>query len=116
MLKNEQYVIQTLVITSYSIHYTKLYDYEVIEECLRRALQHLYQQRKREQLQQYGQLLETNETELMNHVVTQLFSRIPEDVDSSLEFLNKMGYPIRITSYNVCYTKLLRLSVAACAL
>lgn len=68
--------------------------YEVIEECLRRALQHLYQQRKRERLQQYGQLLETNETELMNHVVTQLFSRIPEDVDSSLEFLNKMGYPI----------------------
>lgn len=53
-----------------------------------------YQQRKRERLQQYGQLLETNETELMNHVVTQLFSRIPEDVDSSIEFLNKMGYPI----------------------
>ena len=68
--------------------------YEVIEDCLRRALQHLYQQRKRERLQQYGQLLETNETELMNHVVTQLFSRIPEDVDSSIEFLNKMGYPI----------------------
>jgi hypothetical protein len=38
--------------------------------------------------------LETNETELMNHMVTQLFSRVPEDVDSSLEFLNKMGYPI----------------------
>ena len=68
--------------------------YEVIEECLRRALQHIYQQRKRERLYQYGQLLETNETELMDHVVTKMFSRVPEDVDASLEFLNKMGYPI----------------------
>lgn len=68
--------------------------YEVIEECLRRALQHIYQQRKRAKLQQYGQLLETNETDLMNHVVTKLFSRIPEDVNASLEFLNQMGYPI----------------------
>lgn len=68
--------------------------YEVIEDCLRRALQQIYQLRKRERLQQYGQLLETNETELMNHVVTKLFSRVPEDVDSSLEFLNQMGYAI----------------------
>ena len=68
--------------------------YEAIEECLRRALQQIYQQRKRARLQQYGQLLETNETELMNHVVIKMFSRIPEDLDSSLEFLNQMGYPI----------------------
>lgn len=68
--------------------------YEVIEECLRRALQHLYQQRKRTRLYQFGQLLETNETELMDHMVTKMFSRVPEDVDASLEFLNRMGYPI----------------------
>lgn len=68
--------------------------YEAIEDCLRRALQRIYQQRKRERLQEYGQLLETNETELMNHMVTQLFSRVPEDVDSSLAFINKMGYPL----------------------
>lgn len=68
--------------------------YEVIEECLRRALQHIYQQRKRSQLYQYGQLLETNETELMDHIVTGLFSRVPEDAQGSLEFLNKMGYPL----------------------
>lgn len=68
--------------------------YDVIEDCLRRALQQIYQQRKRARLQQYGQLLETNETELMNHVVIKMFSRIPEDLDSSLEFLNQMGYPI----------------------
>lgn len=68
--------------------------YEEIEECLLRALQHIYQQRKKTQLYQYGQLLETNETELMDHIVTELFSRVPEDANSSLEFLNKMGYPI----------------------
>jgi len=68
--------------------------YEVIEASLRRALQQIYQQRKRARLQQYGQLLETNETELMNHVVTKMFSRIPEDVDESMEFLNQMGYSI----------------------
>lgn len=68
--------------------------YEIIEECLRRALQQIYQERKRARLQQYGQLLETNETELMNHVVTKMFSRIPEDVESSMGFLNQMGYSI----------------------
>ena len=68
--------------------------YEEIEECLRRALQYIYQQRKKTRLYQYGQLLETNETELMDHVVTEMFSRVPEDANSSLEFLNKMGYPI----------------------
>ena len=30
----------------------------------------------------------------MDHVVTEMFSRVPEDANSSLEFLNKMGYPI----------------------
>ena len=68
--------------------------YEVIEECLLRALQHIYQQRKKSQLYQYGQLLETNETELMDHIVKGLFSRVPEDAQSSLEFLNKMGFPL----------------------
>ena len=68
--------------------------YEEIEECLRRALQELHERRKKEQLYQYGQLLKTNETELMDHVALKLFSRIPEDVDSSIEFLNQMGYPI----------------------
>jgi two-component system, response regulator YesN len=68
--------------------------YENIEECLLRALEHIYQQRKRTRLYQYGRLLETNETELMDHIVTELFSRVPEDANSSLEFLNQMGYPI----------------------
>ncbi len=68
--------------------------YEEIEDCLLRALQQIYQERKKKRLYEYGQLLETNETELMDHVVTEIFSRVPEDVNSSLEFLNKMGYPI----------------------
>jgi two-component system, response regulator YesN len=68
--------------------------YEVIEECLLRALQDIYKQRKKNRLYHYGQLLETNETELMNHMVTRMFSRVPEDVNSALEFLNEMGYPI----------------------
>ncbi|MBA4383493.1 MAG: hypothetical protein C0410_02035, partial [Anaerolinea sp.] len=68
--------------------------YEDIEECLHRALEYIYQQRKKTRLYQYGQLLETNETELMDHIVMEMFSRVPEDANSSLEFLNKMGYPI----------------------
>lgn len=68
--------------------------YEDIEDCLLRALQHIFQQRKKTRLYQYGRLLETNETELMDHMVTELFSRVPEDANSSLDFLNKMGYPI----------------------
>ena len=68
--------------------------YWEIEDCLLRALQQIYQERKKSRLYEYGQLLEKNETELMDHIVTEIFSRIPDDVDSSLEFLNKMGYPI----------------------
>jgi YesN/AraC family two-component response regulator len=68
--------------------------YWEIEDCLLRALQQIYKQRKKTRLYEYGQLLEKNETELMDHIVTEIFSRVPEDVDSSLAFLNKMGYPI----------------------
>jgi YesN/AraC family two-component response regulator len=68
--------------------------YWEIEECLLRALQHIYNQRKKTRLYEYGQLLEKNETELMDHIVIGIFSRVPDDVNSSLEFLIKMGYPI----------------------
>ena len=68
--------------------------YEEIEDCLRRALQQIYERNKKQQLYQYGRLFKTNETELMDHVVLNLFSRIPEDVRSSLEVLQEMGYPL----------------------
>ena len=68
--------------------------YSEIEECLKRALQQIYQQRKKTHLYEYGQILEKNETELMDHIVLGIFSRNPDDRNSSLEFLNKMGYPI----------------------
>ncbi len=58
--------------------------YWEIEECLLRALQEIYQQRKKRRLYEYGQLLEKNETELMNHIVTEIFSRVPEDADLHL--------------------------------
>lgn len=68
--------------------------YEKIEECLRRAMQKLYERKKRAQIYRYGQMLKTNETELINHAVSNLFSRVEEDKDSSLALLNAIGYPL----------------------
>ncbi len=68
--------------------------YEQIEDCLRRALQELYERKKRSQIYRFGQMMKTNETELIEHAVTKLFSRIPEDVDDSLALLNAVGYPL----------------------
>ena len=69
--------------------------YEEIEECLKKALQELLRLRKNRQLARYGELMETNETELMDHVVLNLFSAVPSDVDESLAFLNQAGYSLR---------------------
>lgn len=68
--------------------------YEQIEECLRRALQELYERRKRSQIYRFGQMLKANETEMINHAVSNLFSRIEEDKDSALSLLNAIGYPL----------------------
>ena len=77
-----------LVITSYSIHYTKLYD----------------------------------SAEGMNGTISELLAQnaMPSTTEQQIETLNKeyggmdaLGGPkLRITSYNVCYTKLLREALA----
>ena len=66
--------------------------YDEIEECLKRALQELMRLRKNAQLARYGQLLQTSETDLMDHVVLNLFSRSQTDVEESLSFLEQTGY------------------------
>lgn len=72
--------------------------YEQIEECLRRALQELYERKKKSQIYRFGQMLKTNETELINYAVSNLFSRVEEDKDSSLTMLNAIGYPLSKTT------------------
>lgn len=68
--------------------------YEQIEACLGRALQELYERRKRSQIYSLGQLLKTNETEMMNHVISGIFSRKEEDRAGALSTLNAIGYPL----------------------
>lgn len=68
--------------------------YEQIEACLRRALQELYERRKRSQIYRLGQLLKTNETGMMNHVISSIFSRNENDKASALSTLNAIGYPV----------------------
>lgn len=72
--------------------------YDEIEESLCRAAQQLRTNRQDKQLSLYGKLFKTNETELMDHTVLNLYSRMPQDVQASVQFLNQLGYPIRLNS------------------
>ena len=71
--------------------------YEEIEDCLRRALQEVLRLRKNSQLARYGELLQANETELMDHMILNLFSNVPSDVNGTLEFLKQAGYQLSLT-------------------
>lgn len=66
--------------------------YDEIEDVLRRALQHRYEIRKRNQLIEIGKQFHTGEMELLDRVTMNLFSKEEEEVRSSLEFLRLMGY------------------------
>lgn len=68
--------------------------YEEIENVLRKALQHIYERRKRLNVYEIGKRLQTNEMELLDKVVLNLFSSQQTDVDASVELLNLMGYPV----------------------
>lgn len=67
---------------------------EEIERVLRRALQHIYERNKRNQLYEIGRRMKTGEMELLDGVAMNLFSASPEDVKASLEFLVLLGYPV----------------------
>lgn len=68
--------------------------FEDIENCLRTALDELYRRKKRQQLFQLGQLMKTNETELMDRIVINLFASVAEDIDSAIDCINDLGYPL----------------------
>ena len=68
--------------------------YEEIEACLKRALQEVLRLRKNRQLARYGELLQTNETELMDHMILKLFSAVSSDVEETLSFLAQAGYSL----------------------
>lgn len=68
--------------------------YDVIEGVLRRALQHCYEQKKRNQLCEVGKWMQTGEMELLDRVAMNLFSSDAEDVRASMELLNLIGYSV----------------------
>ena len=68
--------------------------YDVIEGVLRRALQHCYERRKRNQLYEVGKWMQTGEMELLDRVAMNLFSSDTSDVQSSMELLNLIGYSV----------------------
>ena len=106
------------VITSYSIHYTKLYDYD--------ALNRLSSVKDHAGTTAYtynaaGQLIEkiaaNGSTTQYSYNSRGLLEKLSEQNQTG-NILNKheYSYDARITSYNVCYTKLLRKVMAAIVL
>ena len=69
--------------------------YEEIETVLRKALQHIYERKKKNQLYELGRKMQTSEMELLDRVSLNLFSSREADVESSMELLSLMGYPVR---------------------
>ena len=90
----------TSVITSYSIHYTKLYE---TDDELNAKLAALAARNNKEQIR--DNLLQVPFTQQYNLSVTGGTDNITSKL--SVMFENDKNY-FRITSYNVCYTKLLR--------
>lgn len=68
---------------------------EEIERVLRRALQHLYERNKRNQLYEVGRRMQTGEMELLDGVAMNLFSAREEEVRAALELLTLLGYPVK---------------------
>lgn len=68
--------------------------YDEIEDVLRRALQHRYECKKRNQLIEIGKQFRTGEMELLDRVTMNLFSNAEEEVSASIEFLQLMGYSV----------------------
>ena len=96
------------VITSYSIHYTKLYEIDTRDIqvtvglgacCIDNLVIIIPEVFDRDVLSQFNVAKETK-TWLTRNPVKNLHNR--------LDLLVVRGNPSRITSYNVCYTKLLR--------
>ena len=105
-------LLTSAVITSYSIHYTKLYDYLLAGESLGAMTQD-----QDEQVDSIG-LYVQNEYSISQRVELTLGGRYDRlDFDVEDHFLSDgddsgdrrfTKFSPRITSYNVCYTKLLR--------
>lgn len=67
---------------------------EEIERVLRNVLQYIYERKKRNQLYEVGKRMQTGETELLDGVAMNLFSAKEEDLQSALELLTLLGYPV----------------------
>ena len=123
------FVIVFSVITSYSIHYTKLYEVKPIEKLMEAAekLKILFKHKKAVvtivgggpssaevagNIWQLAKRTKQHMPEIKILAGSRFMARFPESVRGRVtSILEKRGIRIfenRITSYNVCYTKLLR--------
>ena len=71
---------------------------EMIEDCLKRAVQFIVKRDRGKELMQYASLVRQNAYEIMNHTVLNLFSLRDEDRDSSLELLQQFAIPLNLSS------------------
>lgn len=69
--------------------------YDEIEASLNKAVQQIRLNRQKKQLYSYGKLCKTNELELTDRTVLNLFSKSAENVSGSLYFLNELGFPLK---------------------
>ena len=96
---SQRFPLIYFVITSYSIHYTKLYENDIEEKLV----------------VMWQEILGVKRVGIMDSFfdlgghslkATVLVSRIHKELNKSISL--RMIFAHRITSYNVCYTKLLR--------
>ncbi|MEX1377239.1 MAG: helix-turn-helix domain-containing protein [Eubacteriales bacterium] len=72
--------------------------YDEIEASLKKAVNQIYHNRQEKQLYSYGKLYKTNELELTDRTVANLFSSSLENVTESVNLLNNLGFPIAMDS------------------
>lgn len=73
--------------------------YDEIEEVLHRAVRKINYDRRQEELSHVGKLYKTNETEILDNTVFNLFSRDEATVRQAMALLNEIGYPLRDDSH-----------------
>ncbi len=73
--------------------------YDEIEEVLSRAVRKIKDDRRLEELYNYGRLYKINEEEMIAHTTFNLFSRYEATVRQAMELLNESGYPVDTASY-----------------
>ena len=122
-MKQLFFYVYVFVITSYSIHYTKLYEIEIDVSNIMKTLGcEVKSLSGHERLELFHNTFKDNNDKFTFDYDSLFISDLktkdfisPQSFNftnkNTFEFGNKIGQ-VRITSYNVCYTKLLRALLA----